>query len=202
MSSARTKEVLILIYLSCYGAAGLLLHLVLPKQVRYHCATPRRFLISASSPAFSVGSSMGIHFRAGVFGLNQARKVARAPSSSGSSVPIDDEATTQDIRLVGLLLDAIKQRWAGALGGPPRPGSPLARDLAEASTYATKRLPDPVSPAWAFSQTLGLVATNHEMILRESLLNYANAPRWTRSPSQSSLPWRALSSKPCRFRRG
>lgn len=92
-------------------------------------------------------------------------------------MPIDDKATIEDIRLVGLLLDAVKQRWAGALGGPPAVGSPLARDLAEASRFATTRLPDPVSQAWAFAQTLGLVATNHEMVLRESLLNYANGPK-------------------------
>jgi hypothetical protein len=101
------------------------------------------------------------------------RAVTHLPEGS---TPIDYRATTGDIRLIGLLLDAIKQRWAGALGGPPTPGSPLARDLAEASRFATRRLPDPVSQAWTVSQTLGLVATNHEMILRESLLNYANAP--------------------------
>ena len=78
--------------------------------------------------------------------------------------------------MAGLLLNAIMQLWVGVLGGPPTPGSPLGRDLAEASRFATKRLPDPVSQAWTFSQTLGSVATNHEMILRESLLNYANAP--------------------------
>ncbi len=68
--------------------------------------------------------------------------------------------------------------WSGRLDSNQRPPAPKAGalHLAEASTYATKRLPDLVSQAWAFSQTLGLVATNHEMILRESLLNYANAP--------------------------
>lgn len=95
---------------------------------------------------------------------------------------IDTTATTEDIRYVGLLLDAIMQRWAGALGGGPVAGSPLARDLAKASEYATKRLANPVSQAWTFSMTLGLVATNHEAILRESLLNYANAPKTASLP--------------------
>jgi hypothetical protein len=93
---------------------------------------------------------------------------------------MDNSASTSDIRQVGMLLDAIMQRWAGALGGGPAPGSPLANDLLEAPKFATKRLSDPFSQSWAYSQTLGLVATNHEAVLRESLLNYANSQTQTK----------------------
>jgi hypothetical protein len=93
---------------------------------------------------------------------------------------MDKSASTSDIRQVGMLLDAIMQRWAGALGGGPTPGSPLANDLLEAPRFATERLPDPFSQSWTFSQTLGQVATNHEAVLRESLLNYANSPTQTK----------------------
>jgi len=78
-----------------------------------------------------------------------------------------------------MLLDVLKQRWAGALGGAPAPGSPLERDLHASPNFASARLPDPFSQSWAFSQTLGLVATNHEAILRESLLNYASSQTFT-----------------------
>jgi hypothetical protein len=73
------------------------------------------------------------------------------------------------------MLDVLKQLWAGALGGGPAPGSPLENDLHESSSFASERLPHPFAQSRAFSQTLGLVATNHEAILRESLLNFANA---------------------------
>ena len=89
-------------------------------------------------------------------------------------------ASLSDIRLVGLMLHALMQRWAGAIGGPPSPGSPLAGDLELSATYATDRCPDPFSQSWAFAQTLGLVATNHEALLRESLLKYANRQTQTK----------------------
>lgn len=77
------------------------------------------------------------------------------------------------------MLDVLKQAWAGALGGGPASASPLQQDLSNSSRFATERLPDPFAQAWAFSQTLGLVATNHEAILSGSLLDYANDQRAT-----------------------
>ena len=89
-------------------------------------------------------------------------------------------ASHSDIRLVGSMLHVLMQCWASAIGGRPSPASPLASDLELSATYATARYPDPFSQSWAFAQTLGLVATNHEALLRESLLNYANGQTQTK----------------------
>jgi hypothetical protein len=73
-----------------------------------------------------------------------------------------------------MMLDALMQTWAGKLGGPPREGSVLETDLLASASFSTERLPDPFAQSWAFAQTLGNVATNHETVLRESLLGFAN----------------------------
>jgi hypothetical protein len=83
-------------------------------------------------------------------------------------------ASVSDIRLSGLMLDALRQAWAGKLGGGPQDGSTLEIDRRASATFATERLPDPFAQSWAFAQTLGSVATNHEAVLRESLLGFAN----------------------------
>jgi hypothetical protein len=82
--------------------------------------------------------------------------------------------TESDARLAGLILSAARQAWAGALGGPPVDGSPLATDLAEERKFATDRLPNPIRQAWAYSQTAGLVALDHLRQLEESLIHFAN----------------------------
>lgn len=89
-------------------------------------------------------------------------------------------ASPSDIRLVGMLLHVLMQQWAGKLGSGPLSGSALDLDLASAQTFATARLSNQFSQSWTFAQTLGTVATNHEAILREALLRYANGETTTK----------------------
>ena len=86
----------------------------------------------------------------------------------------EPNAQVDDIRLVAMMMDTFMQVWAGKLGAGPQSGSPLEKDLAEETNYATERLTIPMQQAWTFAQTVGLAATNHETILRESLLQNAN----------------------------
>lgn len=73
-----------------------------------------------------------------------------------------------------MMLDSLLQAWAGKLGGGPQEGSTLAIDRRASASFGTERLPDPFGQSWAFAQTLGNVATNHETVLRESLQGFAN----------------------------
>ena len=72
------------------------------------------------------------------------------------------------------MLHSLMQAWAGKLGGGPQEGSPLEIDRRASASFGTERLPDPFGQSWAFAQTLGNVATNHETVLRESLQGFAN----------------------------
>lgn len=87
-------------------------------------------------------------------------------------------ATQSDARAAGLAIATVTDAWSGSLGGDPSDGSPLARDLAEESNYATERLPKPLRHTWAYVQTAGLVAHNHVRLLQKSLLAYANGDEY------------------------
>ena len=87
---------------------------------------------------------------------------------------VERRASVDEIRQVGMMMNVLMQAWAGALGSGPQPGSPLAQDLEIQEEYATSRLPTPFGQAWAFAQTIGLAALNHEQVLQESLLRNAN----------------------------
>jgi|GEM_PF-4614935 len=87
---------------------------------------------------------------------------------------VERRASVDEIRQVGMMMNVLMQVWAGALGSGPQLGSPLAQDLAIQEKYATSRLPTPFSQVWAFAQTIGLAALNHEQVLQESLLRNAN----------------------------
>lgn len=73
-----------------------------------------------------------------------------------------------------MMLYALIQAWAGKLGGGPRTGSTLESDIGASTSFRTERREDPFIHAWAFAETLGLVATNHETILSESFQGFAN----------------------------
>lgn len=73
-----------------------------------------------------------------------------------------------------MMLHALMKAWAGELGGGPRERSTLEVDRRASASFVTDRMPDPFGQSWAFAQTLGNVATNHEAVLRESLLGFAN----------------------------
>lgn len=83
-------------------------------------------------------------------------------------------ASLNDIRLCGMMLDALKKAWAGRLGGGPQPHSPLDLDLRSSSAFATSKLSRPFTQSWAFAGALGNVATNHEHVLGDALLDWAN----------------------------
>lgn len=86
----------------------------------------------------------------------------------------DRGPSRNEARHLGMMLDVLRQLWAGALGAGPQPGSPLQHDLDHQDAFATSRLPAPISQAWAYAQTVGQAATDHQTILREALLRYAS----------------------------
>lgn len=73
-----------------------------------------------------------------------------------------------------MMLGALRHNWADALGAGPQPASPLQRDLDHQGTLATTRRPDPINQVRAYVETVTQVAFDHESVLREALLRYAN----------------------------
>ena len=103
-------------------------------------------------------------------GDRPARNARKAPPAVAENTIV----TEADARLAGLYLSAAQQAWKGAVGGPPEDGSPLAVNLAEEHRYATDRLSTPMSQAWTYAETVGLVAHDHLVQLQESLLSFSN----------------------------
>ncbi len=87
-----------------------------------------------------------------------------------------DQFSGDEIRHTTFRNDAVRpdSAWAGKLGGGPRTGSTLESDIGASTSFRTERREDPFIHAWAFAETLGLVATNHETILSESFQGFAN----------------------------
>jgi hypothetical protein len=83
-------------------------------------------------------------------------------------------APIRDIRLAGGMLHALTQLWAGTLGGPPDPHSPLGSELAGQDSHATTYLGEPFQQIAGTAMVLGNIAGNHERILQQTLIDHAN----------------------------